>query len=146
MNKDMLSFIETFRLKDFTIYESKHWIWSMRWGQPTLGCGVLSLKRHAYELNELLPEESEDMAHIVKVIEQTSKDTFGYEIMNYLMLMMFDKHVHYHVIPRYSKEKEFEGKKYLDKGWPYIPNLVTEREEAQTLLKIKEAFQKNILL
>jgi diadenosine tetraphosphate (Ap4A) HIT family hydrolase len=39
------------------------------------------------------------------------------------MLMMVDHHVHYHVIPRYESESEFEGLKWTDNGWPALPIL-----------------------
>ncbi len=144
MNQDMKNFKEKFMLDELIIFESKYWTWSVRPKQPTLGCGVLSLKRHAYKMSDITPEEAKDLEFIIKKIEQTMSKTFGYEIMNYLMLMMVDKHVHYHIIPRYSETKKYQGTSYEDKGWPAIPNLKAEAIEIDLLKEIKNEFLKNL--
>jgi diadenosine tetraphosphate (Ap4A) HIT family hydrolase len=43
--------------------------------------------------------------------------------MNYLMLMMKDKQVHYHVIPRYNKIINFKWIECKDTGWPKAPDM-----------------------
>ena len=59
-------------------------------------------------------------------------DAIGYEKINYLMLMMVDPHVHYHVIPRYESPASFDGVAFVDHGWPGPPVLgqPTETDEA----------------
>ena len=42
-------------------------------------------------------------------IERALRATFDHQKINYLALMMVDPHVHFHVIPRYSGSREFEG-------------------------------------
>ena len=37
--------------------------------------------------------------------------------------MMVDPHVHFHVIPRYSSPRDFEGCACGDPGWPKTPEL-----------------------
>ena len=49
----------------------------------------------------------------------------AFEKINYLMLMMVDKEVHYHVLPRYSETRKFEGVAFPDPGWPVAPDLST---------------------
>ena len=39
------------------------------------------------------------------------------------MLMMVDKEVHFHVLPRYDSDQEFSGTTYTDVGWPSAPDL-----------------------
>ena len=39
------------------------------------------------------------------------------------MLMMIDPDVHFHVIPRYAKSRNFEGIEFMDSGLPGAPNL-----------------------
>jgi hypothetical protein len=34
-----------------------------------------------------------------------------------------DPHVHFHVIPRYSGAREWDGLEFADHGWPGPPNL-----------------------
>ena len=45
---------------------------------------------------------------ITAEIEATLQPTIGYERINYLMLMMVDPHVHFHVFPRYEGARSFE--------------------------------------
>ena len=47
----------------------------------------------------------------------------GYEKINYLMLMMVDPHVHFHVLPRYEGGRDFDSVDYPDAGWPGMPAL-----------------------
>jgi diadenosine tetraphosphate (Ap4A) HIT family hydrolase len=84
-------FKKKFKTEELLIHETEYWIWSLRSVQATLGAGILSLKRECNILSELTQKEFLDFKNIIKVIEKTLKQTFKYEIMNYLMLMMVDK-------------------------------------------------------
>ncbi|MGR6836809.1 HIT family protein [Syntrophomonas erecta] len=119
-------FQEKFKVNEYKIYESEHWIWSLRPHQPTLGSGILSLKRECPTFSGLLREEYADLNNIIKVIEPTLKKAFNYDVINYLMLMMFDKHVHYHILPRYAEPVDFLGTTWNDKSWPAVPILAGE--------------------
>jgi diadenosine tetraphosphate (Ap4A) HIT family hydrolase len=46
-----------------------------------------------------------------------------YQKINYLMLMMVDPDVHFHVIPRYEGNREMDGVTVSDVGWPGPPRL-----------------------
>jgi len=59
----------------------------------------------------------------VTAIETMLAKVVAYEKLNYLMLMMVDPDVHFHVIPRYSSERVHEGTTFPDAGWPGPPNL-----------------------
>jgi diadenosine tetraphosphate (Ap4A) HIT family hydrolase len=39
------------------------------------------------------------------------------------MLMMVDPNVHFHVIPRYSTPRTWNGVEFADSGWPGAPQL-----------------------
>lgn len=39
------------------------------------------------------------------------------------MLMMVDRQVHFHVVPRYSGMREWNGVELADQGWPGPPDL-----------------------
>jgi len=56
-------------------------------------------------------------------IEAMLRRLVSYEKINYLMLMMVDRDVHFHVIPRYAGERVHEGVSFPDAGWPAAPNL-----------------------
>ena len=146
MKKSMTEFKYKFKTEELLIYESKYWIWSLRPVKATLGAGVLSLKRECPVLSELTQEEFSDLNNIIKVIEKTLKQTFNYDIMNYLMLMMLDKQVHYHVIPRYERTINFAGKSWKDSGWPGVPNLAGNELDIQELHEIQNVIKENLII
>jgi len=57
----------------------------------------------------------EDQAALAKAVD--------YGKINYLMLMMVDPHVHFHVIPRYEGSRSAAGLTIRDAGWPGQPDL-----------------------
>lgn len=139
-------FISKFKTHELLIYQSKYWAWSLRPVQATIGAGVLSLKRECLFLSELNQEEFTDLNDIIKVIEITLKKTFNYDIMNYLMLMMVDKQVHYHVIPRYERTIKFAGISWKDSGWPGVPNLAGDELDMRELHDIQNALRENLIV
>lgn len=145
MSKLMNEFRNKFKTDEFLIYESKYWVWSLRPVQATLGAGVLSLKRECPVYSQLNQEEFCDLSNIIKVIEKTLKATFNYDIMNYLMLMMVDKQVHYHAIPRYERTMDFAGISWKDSGWPGVPNLAGDEIHVKVLNEIKNEIKKNVI-
>jgi diadenosine tetraphosphate (Ap4A) HIT family hydrolase len=48
-----------------------------------------------------------------------------YDRINYLMLMMVDPDVHFHVIPRYCEPRTWGGTEFADAGWPGPPQLAS---------------------
>lgn len=137
-------FQEKFKINEYLIYETNYWIWSLRPHQATLGAGILSLKRECLMFSELNEDEFKNLNNIIKIIEPTLKKSFNYDVMNYFMLMMFDKHVHYHVLPRYEKPVKFLDDIWNDDNWPGIPSLVGDSQSNEELREIT-AFVKNNL-
>lgn len=145
-NETLKLFNEKFKVQELTIYKNEAWTWSVRPTQPTLGSGILSLNRYALYMSEVTSEEMKKLGEIIEIIEKTAKQTFNYNIMNYLMLMMVDHHVHYHVIPRYDSVKEFDEQQWVDNGWPAIPVLGDNQhsDNSEILFNIKKALIKNL--
>lgn len=99
----------------------------MRPQQATLGASVLISRRHVEKFGELAAPEWTGLGEAVGEIERRLRETFRYEKINYLMLMMVDRHLHFHVLPRYSKAQEFGGVEWSDPGWPKAPDLSQSR-------------------
>lgn len=59
---------------------------------------------------------------MVGCVERVLAECFAFDKINYLMLMIVDDHLHFHVIPRYEKARQFAGQAGLDPGWPSLPN------------------------
>jgi diadenosine tetraphosphate (Ap4A) HIT family hydrolase len=60
---------------------------------------------------------------VTGAIEAALAEAVRYSKINYLMLMMVDPHVHFHVIPRYEGERQAAGLSIADSGWPKMPVL-----------------------
>lgn len=107
------------------IREYVHWAVLLRPAQPTLGSLVLAARSPAQAFSDLPPEAFAELATVTGDIETALKARIGYEKINYLMLMMVDKDVHFHVIPRYDGERQFGGAAFFDAGWPKTPDLAS---------------------
>jgi diadenosine tetraphosphate (Ap4A) HIT family hydrolase len=105
------------------IREYGHWVVLLRPAQPTLGSLVLAAKSEVRSFAEIGPEAFVEMQQAVADIERALAGSVRHEKINYLMLMMVDPHVHFHVIPRYEGEREACGVRVRDTGWPKVPAL-----------------------
>ena len=112
-----------FGYPDSLIREYEHWVVLLRPAQVTLGSLILAAKSEATAFGALPPGAHAELAAVTKEIEASLLAEIGYEKINYLMLMMVDPHVHFHVLPRYSDAKGIEGIELRDAGWPGQPDL-----------------------
>ena len=61
------------------------------------------------------------------------------------MLMMKDKHTHFHIFPRYNETRTFAGLEWEDKGGPNPLMQKLENPLSQEVLnQIKEEIKKNM--
>lgn len=105
------------------IREFRHWVVLLRPTQVTLGSLVLAAKSDSLALGALPAEAHCELAPVSRQIEATLAAVVGYDKINYLMLMMVDPHVHFHVFPRYPGSRETSGTSITDHGWPGPPDL-----------------------
>ena len=117
-----------FGYPDTLIREYEHWLVLLREPQATLGSLVLCAKSEATEFSAISTEAHLEMGTVVGEIEHALKAAFAYEKINYLMLMMVDPNVHFHVIPRYSEPQSACGLTVPDPGWPVLPQLGVAQE------------------
>jgi diadenosine tetraphosphate (Ap4A) HIT family hydrolase len=115
--------IVRFGYPDTLVADYAHWVVLLRPAQPTLGSLVLAAKGPATAFSQLSPEAFAEFGRVVADIEGRVCDAVGYLKINYLMLMMVDPHVHFHVIPRYEGERTAAGVTVRDAGWPKAPAL-----------------------
>ncbi|MGI9482917.1 MAG: HIT family protein [Hyphomicrobiales bacterium] len=101
----------------------EHWCVLLRPAQATLGALVLVCKDEAGAFPDISPEAFAELAVATGQIEATLKAFRPYEKINYLMLMMVDPDVHFHILPRYSETQNFAGTAFPDAGWPAVPDL-----------------------
>ena len=115
--------IDNFGFPETLIREFQHWVVLLRPDQVTLGSLVLAAKSEATGLSELEPEAFTELATVTAQLEGTLKRVLNYDKINYLMLMMVDRHVHFHVFPRYATARNILGGSFADKHWPKPPVL-----------------------
>lgn len=128
--------IRTFGYPATLVREYDHWMVLLRPAQPTLGSLVLAAKSEATAFGDLPAEAHAELARITQALETALGAFVGYAKINYLMLMMVDPHVHFHVIPRYDGVREWNGREFVDVGWPKLPDLghaiaLTDDEKTQ---------------
>ncbi len=117
------STIEKFGFPGTLVRQFEHWLVLVRPAQVTLGSLVLAARGEAIAFGQLAPEAFAELAEVIAAVENGLSAFCRYERINYLMLMMVDPHVHFHVIPRYSKNREWNGTMLADCGWPGPPEL-----------------------
>ena len=117
--------IDKFGYPATLVREFEHWLVLVRPAQATLGSLVLAAKSEATAYHELSVEAFAEQRDVIRAIEAALADFCDYERINYLMLMMVDPNVHFHVIPRYSKPKRWSGIEIPDVGWPGPPDLAS---------------------
>ena len=115
--------IEKFGWPGSLVREFAHWVVLVRPAQVTLGARVLAAKSDATAYGQLPREAFAEQAEAVAAIERALRAFSNFERINYLMLMMVDPNVHFHVIPRYSDARRWMDVEFPDAGWPGPPQL-----------------------
>lgn len=105
------------------VFETDRWSVQVRPQQPTLGALVLVCKEPAQAFSDLSPQAFSELKTVVESVESLLRRFVGYERINYLMLMMVDLDVHFHVLPRYEGDRSYDGLTFTDAGWPGQPKL-----------------------
>ena len=117
--------IEKFGYPATLIKEFEHWLVLLRPAQVTLGSLVLAAKNDATAYGRLPSAAFTEQGEVVAAIEHALAAFTAYEKINYLMLMMVDPNVHFHVIPRYAGTRSWNDVEFPDAGWPGPPQLAT---------------------
>lgn len=139
---------DKFRISELTIKEYENWLLLTRTNQCTLGSLVLISKSGTTEFGDISAEELSEMGSIIKEIEDKLKLAFNWDKMNYLMLMMKDPEVHFHINPRYKSERKFGNNIFYDQAFnPPKPalsneNNITNEELLEIHKYLKELFSK----
>lgn len=131
-------FADDFSAEMLTLFKTDLWSVLVRKGQATLGSLVLAANRNFISASELTPEEAAEFPVVVGVLEGALRDAFGFDKINYLCLMMVDRHYHFHVIPRYETPRTYEGIEYKDEAWPRFPNIGVPPSDEEFLVRLRD--------
>jgi len=132
------STLNKFNYPDSLIKTYQHWHLLLRPNQTTLGALVLVCKEKTTQYSGISDEAAAEQKQIISEVESVLKTRFNYSKINYLMLMMVDPAVHFHIIPRYEFPVEFCDKEFIDKSWPGVPDLTHD-------LALDEVYQQELL-
>ena len=105
------------------IAQTERWSVLLRPRQPTLGSLVLVCREPVLAFGACSAEAYAELRTVVAKVEEVLRAFVAYERINYLMLMMVDPDVHFHVLPRYPGARTCRGIEFPDKGWPGPPVL-----------------------
>ena len=105
------------------VRDYEHWMVLLRPAQVTAGSLVLAAKSDATAYGDLPAAAFVEQRRVVAEVEATLRAVVDYERINYLMLMMVDPNVHFHVIPRYDGSRSLGGIDIKDTSWPGPPDL-----------------------
>lgn len=115
--------IRKFGYPQTLVRDYEHWLVLLRPTQVTAGSLVLAAKSEAIAYGALPREAFTEQAKVIADIEAALQRAVTFERINYLMLMMVDPNVHFHVFPRYSGIRSFAGLDIADHGWQGPPDL-----------------------
>lgn len=119
---------EKFGYPGTLVAEFEHWVVLLRPQQVTLGSLILLCRNEARRFGDITQPAATELKAATGRIEEVLSAAFGYDRINYLMLMMVDPDVHFHVIPRYQSSRSYQGTAFLDTAWPGPPNLAESNE------------------
>lgn len=108
---------------DTRIAQHGSWLVLLRPRQVTLGSLVAVCTEPVQAFGALSPQAFADLREAVGAAERALKRLFSYDRLNYLMLMMVDPDVHFHILPRYAAAPMFAGHGFPDLDWPGPPDV-----------------------
>ncbi|MBW2387403.1 MAG: HIT family protein [Deltaproteobacteria bacterium] len=119
---------EKFGYPDSAVKSFEHWHVLVRPAQPTVGSLVLVCSDPTDHFGGISPEASAELQVATAEIERVLGELFQFDKINYLMLMMVDPDVHFHVLPRYAEGREYQGLQFEDASWPGPPDITAANE------------------
>jgi len=121
------------------IADLNHWGVMVRPAQPTLGALVLCCKQPVRALGEVDEAGLVELGEAARRIDRMLAATVRHEKINYLMLMMVDPDVHFHVLPRYAGSRRLVGVEVADAAWPGPPDLTAgQKLDDEALDRLKD--------
>ena len=122
----------------------RHWLVLARPQQPTLGSLVLLCTDPARTFSQISPAAFAELGQVTADMEVALKAAFQPDKLNYLMLMMVDPDVHFHVLPRYEQPRRFNGHDFSDGFWPKPVDLTQPAmNDAAMLAEIREHLRRH---
>jgi len=134
-----------FNYPNTLLREYTHWAVLLRPQQVTVGSLVLACRSEVTSMAAVSAEAFTELHTVTADLEGTLKQVFAFDKINYLLLMMVDRHVHFHVIPRYATPRTVDGVEFPDRAWPGPPDVtqalgLTEQQFAELFQLLRTAW------
>lgn len=134
--------MEKFGYPETLVKAYDHWVVLLRPAQVTAGSLVVVCREPVTAFGEVGPAACGELARVTGDVEACLRGLWSWDRINWLMLMMVDPDVHFHVIPRYAGPRLLGEREIPDTGWPGPPDLAAAieldgvaRDRAVALLK-----------
>ena len=141
MTETLAEFRAKFRVDELLLHRNRGWSVSLRPAACTLGACVISANRFHGSLGSIDADEAAALGEAVRWFEERARAAFGADKFNHLALMMVDRHLHFHALPRYAAERTFAGATWRDAGWPGQPDLSASQGQGDALLAVRDAMR-----
>lgn len=117
------STIEKFGYPATLVQEYAYWVVLARPAQLTLGSLIVAAKSELTDFGALPAVYFAELKQVAADISSASQTLVRHEKLNWLMLMMVDPHVHFHLFPRYQGSRQAAGLQIEDQDWPGPPDV-----------------------
>jgi diadenosine tetraphosphate (Ap4A) HIT family hydrolase len=100
------------------------------------------INRKVVDLTELKKPENEEFIKIIKIAKKALDKAFKPDLYNYATLGNWIRHHHWHIIPRYKKERKinrtvFRDNHWNNPAWPDPSKRISQETELIIYNKIK---------
>lgn len=89
--------IKEYKYRTLYIHENQSYLWR---------CYIACKRENAFDLTDATEEEIKEYMQIIKVLKITLEKLFQTDRINYSFLGNNRRHLHCHIIPRYSQQQE----------------------------------------
>jgi diadenosine tetraphosphate (Ap4A) HIT family hydrolase len=108
--------------------------------QNLLGKLIIVLRRHEESVATLTTNEWAELFTEVQWATGRLREAFAPDHFNYAFLQNEDRHVHFHVIPRYAGTRRIASTEFRDAAWPAHYEVgVTKAVSPETMQAIRDA-------
>jgi len=132
--------------EDAWVKNYEFWNLQLHTNQYYLGRCIVKLNRHAVDITEMSQKERQELfTIIVPEVKEALDELFGPDFYNYASLGNSSRHLHFHIIPRYSSKREFAGRTFKDENWDshWKPDYDTDISQ-EVLQEIIETLSKHL--
>lgn len=134
MDKAVTARENAFGYPRLLLREYSRWRVLLREKQVTLGSMIVMCREPVGEFPAISSEAMAELHKVIEDVERVARGWLGAKKVNYLMLMMVDPEVHFHVLPRYSEDKEYGGFRFRDAAWPGPPDFKAHNDAPESVL------------